>query len=90
MSAPAIFRPHRPSLTRRPDGRFEVRCGDCLARRDEAPPIGIGIPVAREYEAVEILRNHVGGWAVVDDFNAGRLPANGPEQQRVIEAGQTA
>ncbi len=58
MPGRLCLRMHRPSLLKRADGRFEVHYEECLARFDEAPPIGIGIPVVREHEAVGLLCTH--------------------------------
>ena len=51
---------HRPQLVTRSDGRYEVRCNDCLTRAAEPVPIGIGLPVRSRIQALEMLRNHVG------------------------------
>jgi hypothetical protein len=52
-------RGHHPQLIRRPDGRYEVRCRECLTRQGDAGlPIGIGVPIANRAEAEMIARNH--------------------------------
>jgi hypothetical protein len=50
---------HHPTLVRRADDRWEVRCPQC-ERRSESPPLGIGVAVANKLEAESILRNHAG------------------------------
>lgn len=40
-----------------PDGRFEVRCGEC-EQAGQPLPIGIGVPIASHLEAKLIVRNH--------------------------------
>jgi hypothetical protein len=81
MSARPSLRVHRPTLLMRCDGRFEVQCEDCFSRFDEAPPIGIGIPVANEHEAKKMLRNHVGRAAGATAPHA--LPVTQPHRQSV-------
>jgi len=51
---------HRPQLMQRPDGRYEVRCGECERRIDRPLPVGIGVPITNRFEAESILRNHGG------------------------------
>jgi len=57
---PAMHSPHHPKVQRRSDGRWKIRCPECLGRRDEAPPVGIGIPISGEFEARYIQQNHGG------------------------------
>jgi hypothetical protein len=61
MSNPSN-RPHRPWLVQLPDGRWEVRCGECL----QPTPIGIGLPVTNRLEAERIFANHAGIGASVN------------------------
>lgn len=52
-------RQHAPTLVRRPDGRYEVRCPECQTR-GSVPPVGIGLPVNDRHEAERIVLNHSG------------------------------
>ena len=56
----AVDANHRPQLMQRPDGRYEVRCGECERRIDRPLPVGIGVPITNRFEAESILRNHGG------------------------------
>ena len=49
---------HHPELIRRLDRRDEVHGRDCQARSDEAPPIGLRLPVSQRNEALALLRDH--------------------------------
>ena len=51
--------PHHPSVVRRKDGRWEVRCPHCLLQTEtEALPIGIGLPLESEFAARMLQENH--------------------------------
>jgi hypothetical protein len=55
---PGFSNKHSPRLVNRPDGRFEIRCPQCERMDDQAPPIGIGLPIANRTQAESIARNH--------------------------------
>jgi hypothetical protein len=57
---PGLRNKHSPRLFKRPDGRFEIRCHQCERMEDQAPPIGIGMPITNRTEAESIARNHGG------------------------------
>ena len=51
-------RRHWTELVHRPDGRWEVLCSECLHSREEATPVGIGVPIVNRLEAEGIAHNH--------------------------------
>jgi hypothetical protein len=53
---------HTPRLVARPDGRYEIRCGECieLGKLGQSWPLGIGMPLTNRREAEFIVRNHTG------------------------------
>ena len=50
---------HHPEVLKLGDGRWIVRCPQCLRAGKTETPIGIGTPLESEYEAQLIRDNHL-------------------------------